>query len=91
MHFSPNHSHPFLKHACTILTFLLGLVGGRNGIRPVKDGGWWRWALVSPDGVAVAPSRMVGVSASVNLPLQHKVQKFLFQHRLTQLVLENGP
>jgi len=36
--------------------------------------GWWRWALVSPDGVA--PSRMVGVSASVNLPLYHKVQKF---------------
>ena len=37
-------------------------------------GGWWRWALVSPDGVA--PSRMVIVSASVNLPLHHKVQKF---------------
>ena len=37
-------------------------------------GGWWRWALVSPDGVA--PSRMVGVSASVNLPLHHKVQMF---------------
>ena len=37
-------------------------------------GGWWRWALVSLDGVA--PSRMVSVSASVNLPLQHKVQKF---------------
>jgi len=36
--------------------------------------GWWRWALVSPDGVA--PSRMVGVSASVNLPLHYKVQKF---------------
>ena len=36
--------------------------------------GWWRWALVSPDGVA--PSRMVCVSASVNLPLHHKVQKF---------------
>jgi len=32
------------------------------------------WALVSPDGVA--PSRIVGVSASVNLPLQHKVHKF---------------
>ena len=29
---------------------------------------------VSLDGVA--PSRMVGVSASVNLPLHHKVQKF---------------
>jgi len=28
----------------------------------------------SPDGVA--PSRMVSVSASVNLPLHHKVQKF---------------
>jgi len=36
--------------------------------------GWWRWALVSPDGVA--PSRMVGVSASVNLLLHHKIQKF---------------
>jgi len=37
-------------------------------------GGWWRWALVSLDGVV--PSRMVSVSASVNLPLHHKVQKF---------------
>ena len=37
-------------------------------------GGWWRWALFSPDGVA--PSRMVSVSASVNLPLHHEVQKF---------------
>jgi len=38
--------------------------------------GWWRWrwALVSPDGVA--PSRVVGVPASVNLPLNHKIQKF---------------
>jgi len=39
-----------------------------------KYGGWWRWALVSPDGVA--PSRMVGVSAFVNSSLHHKVQKF---------------
>jgi len=30
--------------------------------------------MISPDGVA--PSRMVRVSASVNLPLHHKVQKF---------------
>ena len=30
--------------------------------------------MLSPDGVA--PIRMVGVSASVNLPLHHKVQKF---------------
>jgi len=37
-------------------------------------GGWWRRALVSPDGVA--PSRMDSVSASVNLPLHHEVQKF---------------
>ena len=35
---------------------------------------WWRWELLGPDGVA--PIRMVGVSASVNLPLHHKVQKF---------------
>jgi len=37
-------------------------------------GRWWKWALVRSDGVT--PSRMVGVSASVNLPLHHKVQKF---------------
>ena len=37
-------------------------------------GAWWRWALVSLDGVA--PRRIVVVSASVNLPLHHKVQKF---------------
>ena len=30
--------------------------------------------MLSPDGVA--PSRTVGVSASVNLTLRHKVQKF---------------
>jgi len=39
-----------------------------------RMGVWSRWALVSPDGVA--PSRMIGVSASINLPLHHKVQKF---------------
>jgi len=54
-----------------------------------KMGGWWRWALVSPDGVA--PSQMVGVFASVNLPSHHKVQKFLFWHRLTGVVPEKGP
>jgi len=37
-------------------------------------GGWWRWALVSPDGVA--PNQVVDVSASVNLPLHLQVQKF---------------
>jgi len=47
-------------------------LGGRKGIWPVKVGGWWRWALVNPDGMA--PSLMVGVSASVNLPLHHKVR-----------------
>ena len=30
--------------------------------------------MVSPDGMT--PSRMVGESASVNLPVYHKVQKF---------------
>jgi len=35
-------------------------MGGRKGIRPVKNiGAWWRWALVSPDGVA--SSQMVGL------------------------------
>jgi len=49
-------------------------LGGRKSIRPVKMGGWWRLALVSPDGVA--PRWMGSVFASVNLPLHHKVQKF---------------
>ena len=38
-------------------------------------GEWWRWALVSPDGVA--PSRMVGVSAYVNLPCTMKSRNSL--------------
>jgi len=50
------------------------LVGWQEGHPACKKWGWWRWALLSPDGVA--PSRMVDVTASVNLPLQHKVQKF---------------
>jgi len=36
------------------------------------DGGGGHW--VNPDGVA--PSWMVSVSASVNLPLHHKAKKF---------------
>ena len=36
------------------------------------DGGGGHW--FSPDGVA--PSQMVSVSASINLPLHRKVQKF---------------
>jgi len=49
-------------------------LGDRKGIWPVKNGVWWRWALVGLDGVA--PSRMVNVSAIVSLPLHNKVQKF---------------
>jgi len=54
------------------LTLLVGRQEGHPACK--KYGGWWRWALVSLDGVV--PSQMVGVSASVNLPLHHKVQKF---------------
>jgi len=50
------------------------LVGRQEGHPACKNGGWWRWALVSPDGVA--PSRMVSMSASINLSLHHQVQKF---------------
>ena len=39
----------------------------------------------------VAPSRMVGVSASVNLPLHHKVPKFSSGIWLTRVVPEMGP
>jgi len=61
--------------AFSALTLLVGRHEGHPACK--KMGGWWRWALVSPDGVdGVAPSQMVGVSACVNLPLYHKVQKF---------------
>jgi len=51
------------------------LVGRQEGHPAYKNGGWWRWALVSPDGVA--PSRMVSLPlSSVDLPLRRKVQKF---------------
>jgi len=41
-------------------------LGGRKGIRPVENmGGWWRWALVSLDGVV--PSQMVVVSLCLPL------------------------
>jgi len=46
------------------------LVGRQEGHPACKRwglGGWWRWALVSPNGLV--PSRMVGVFASVDLPL----------------------
>ena len=59
--------------AFSALTLLVGRQEGHPACKKLW-GGWWRWALVSPDGMA--PSRMVSVSASVNLPLQHKVQKF---------------
>ena len=64
-------------------------LGGRKGIRSVKNGGWWRWALVSSAGVA--PSRMVSVSASVNLPLHDKVQKFFSGTGLPGWFRKKGP
>jgi len=64
----------FCSHgiAFSALTLLVGWQEGHPARK--KYGGWWMWALVSPDGVA--PRRMVSVSASVNLPLHHKIQKF---------------
>ena len=58
--------------AFSALTLLVGRQKGHPACK--KYGGWWRWALIGSD--EVAPSQMVGVSASVNLPLHHKVQKF---------------
>jgi len=69
-----NSSVPNLNALVTFsaLTLLVGWQEGHPACK--KMGWWWRWALVSPDGVA--PSRMVSVSACVNLPLHHRVQKF---------------
>jgi len=53
------------------LTLLVGL---QEGHPARKNMGMVEVDTISPDGVA--PSRMVSVSASVNLSLHHKVQKF---------------
>jgi len=67
---------PLPESGYVAFSALMLLVGRQEGYPTCKKyRGWCRWALVtSPDGVA--PSWMVGVSASVNLPLHHKVQKF---------------
>jgi len=61
-------------NALVAFSALMLLVGWQEGHPACKkwDGGGGQ--LVSLDGVA--PSRMVGVSASVNLPLNHNIQKF---------------
>jgi len=46
-------------NALVAFSALLLLVGRQEGHLSVKNGGRWRWALVSPDGVA--PSRIVEV------------------------------
>jgi len=67
---TPLHSHNFphfLQAGCPSCR-------PTNSVKALKAVGvWWRWPLVSPDGVV--PSRMVVLSASVNLSLHHKVQK----------------
>ena len=55
------------------LTLLVGRQEGHPACK--KMGGWRRWALVGPDGVA--PSWMVSVSASVNLPCTIKSRSSL--------------
>ena len=62
-----------MPYAFSALTLLVGRQEGHLAHK--KYGGWWRWALVSPDGVA--PSRMVSVSASVNLPCTVKSRSSL--------------
>jgi len=69
--------------AFSALTLLVGRQEGHPACK--KMGGQWRWAMVSPDGVA--PSQIVCVSASVNLPCTIEV---LFWHRLTRVVPEKG-
>jgi len=51
---------------------LVGRQEGHPACKKWGDGRGGHW--FSPDGVA--RSRMVSVSASVNLPLHHKIQKF---------------
>ena len=69
------HTNKFSR-AFTVAFSALTLLAGQQEGHPAhkKIEGWWRWALLNPDGVA--PGWMVGVSASVNFPLHHKDQRF---------------
>ena len=58
----------------TRVSALTLLVGRQEGHPACKNGEVVGGALVSLDGVE--PSQMVRLSASINLPLHHKVQKF---------------
>jgi len=58
----------------------LTLLVGRQEWHPACKKWGMVEVLVSPNGVA--PSRVVGVSASVNLLLHHKVQKFSSKHMI---------
>ena len=63
-------------NALVVFSALMLLVGLQEGHPACKNmGGWWRWALFSPDGVAF--SRMVSVSASVNQPCTIKSRSSL--------------
>jgi len=68
----------------------LTLLAGRQEGHPAckKIGGWRRWALLSPDGVA--PSRIIGVSASDISPCTIKIEEDFFWHWRTQVVPEKG-
>jgi len=78
--------HTFNRCPFGALTLLVGRQEGHPACK--KYGGWWKWALVSPDGVV--PIQMVGVSACVNLPLHHKVWCQKSSLRLTRVVPEKG-
>jgi len=57
---APHHSIFFTERMLYLTSLLLPSVlwhcwlGGRKGIRPVKNERWWRWALVSPADIHTA-------------------------------------
>jgi len=62
-HMSKLHEIFCMLSVAVAFSALTLLVGRQEGHLACKNGGWWRWALVSPDGVA--PSLMVGVFAEL--------------------------
>jgi len=86
---SMNVNSYYINLAFRALTLLVGQQEGHPACKKWGDGGGGHWLVRNLDGVA--PSWMVSVSASVDLPLHHNVQKFSYGTGSPRWSRKKGP